>query len=104
MIGPPGASHLENTIEDPWDRAEEYTCVKCKELFSSIKDKVPYMLPCQHNACGVCILKGEDGRKEFVCPIDFVIIDGIHMAERNSSLFQKVKERERHLALKHEAE
>ena len=57
------------------------------------------MLPCQHNACDKCIQKGEDGRKEFACPIDFSIIDGIHQAERNDSLFKKVKVWERQQAL-----
>ena len=70
-------SQIERTISDEWDRAEEYICVKCKEPFNSLKDRIPYMLPCQHNACETCIKKGDEDRTDFACPVDFTIIEGI---------------------------
>lgn len=62
------------------------------------------MLPCQHNACNKCIIKGDHGASGyFSCPKDYSAIEGIHQAEKNNELFTKVKLRKRKLVLKHEA-
>ena len=91
---------MDQNAEEDHDRAEDYQCLSCKKPYDSKRDRVPYMLPCQHNVCDSCIVEGDEGKgQEFTCPKDYTTISGLINAERNNALFMKVKLRERKFAL-----
>lgn len=88
-------SRINENMVQTWDDADEFVCISCKRPFNSLKDLLPYMLPCQHNACQECIKEKEEIGANFECPIDNCFIDRIDQAEFNNQLFKKVKIRER---------
>jgi hypothetical protein len=46
---------LEYNIVDNWDEHDPYSCVKCGLPFDSMLGRLPYLLPCRHNACLNCL-------------------------------------------------
>lgn len=70
--------------------------------FDSMAGRLPYMLPCRHNACLACIKQSvEFDRKNFDCPIDNCFVTSLEDVKENKELFQKVKTRERSRTQQH---
>ena len=51
----PPDSKLEFNIVDRWDEVDPYSCVTCQLPFDSKVGRLPYLLPCRHNACLNCL-------------------------------------------------
>ena len=87
---------LEYNIVDQWDDFDPYSCVNCNMPFDSMAGRLPYLLPCRHNACLACLkLSIEEDNKHFDCPIDNCFVMSLEEVKENKELFSKVKTRER---------
>ena len=46
---------LEYNIVENWDEHDPYSCVSCGLPFDSKLGRLPFLLPCRHNACLNCL-------------------------------------------------
>jgi len=81
----------KNIVEN-WDAFDPYSCVSCGLPFDSKLGRLPFLLPCRHNACLNCLKqKLENEMKDFDCPIDNCFVQNLEEVKENKLLFQKVK-------------
>ena len=92
-------SAVDKHFADDGGREEDFLCITCRQPFNSLKDKLPYILPCEHNVCRECIQDCAKNGRDFFCPIDEFHMDDVTQAKVNENLFREVKLRERRLKL-----
>jgi len=74
-VDTPPDSRLDKKIVQNWDEVDPYSCVSCGMPFDSMKDRLPYLMPCRHNACIHCLReKLVEQRVDFDCPIDSAFV------------------------------